>query len=190
MAAAARLGGPVALKLDGEAFLHKTDIGGVALNLEDAEAVRAAAVRLAAAAAKAAPGAPYRFLVQRMGPAGTELVMGVRTDPVFGPLLAVGLGGIFVEILKDVRFGLVPLTPILARRMLERLKGFPILEGARGAKPVDLDAVVDALLRLSQLVEDQPLVAELEMNPIVARPDGIEALDVRLRVTMPQQPRT
>jgi acetyl coenzyme A synthetase (ADP forming)-like protein len=180
--AARALGGPVALKLDGEAFLHKTDVGGVVLGVEGDAAVRAGVERLEAAAREAAPGAPHRILVQRMAAPGTELVMGVRADPVFGPLLLVGLGGVYVEVLKDVQFGLVPLTPVLARRMLERLKAFPILAGARGGAPADLDAVVDALLRLSLLVEEQPSVVECEMNPVLARPDGVEAVDARVRV--------
>jgi acyl-CoA synthetase (NDP forming) len=117
-----------------------------------------------------------------MAAPGTELVMGVRADPVYGPLLLVGLGGVYVEVLKDVQFGLVPLTPVLARRLLERLKAFPILAGARGGAPANLDAVVDALLRLSLLVEEQPSVVECEMNPVMARPDGVEAVDARIRV--------
>jgi len=182
-AAAEAFGGPVAIKLDGPAFLHKSDLGGVALDVEGAEAARATAERLAVVARDASHGRPWRFLVQRMARPGTELVLGVRTDPVFGALVAVGLGGIYVEILKDVRFGLVPLTPVLARRMLSRLKAFPILEGVRGKAGVDLDAVVDALLRLSQLVEDHPSVVEAEMNPVMARADGVQAVDVRIRVS-------
>ena len=183
LAAAAReLGGPLALKLDGAAFLHKSDVGGVALELDGPAAVEAAAERMARAAQAHAPGAPYAFLLQRMAQPGTELVLGVSTDPVFGPLLMVGLGGVYVEILNDVRFGLVPLTPTLARRMLRRLKSFPILEGARGAKPVDLEALEQALLRLSQLVEEHPEILECDLNPILARPDGVEVLDARVRV--------
>ncbi len=183
LASAAReLGGPLALKLDGAAFLHKSDVGGVALALDGPAAVTAAAERMARAAQAHAPGAPFGFLLQRMARAGTELVLGVNTDPVFGPLLMVGLGGVYVEILNDVRFGLVPLTPTLARRMLRRLKSFPILEGARGAKPVDLEALEQALLRLSQLVEEHPAILECDLNPLVARPDGVEVLDARVRV--------
>ncbi len=181
-AAARELGGPLALKLDGAAFLHKSDVGGVALQLDGPAEVEAAAGRMARAAEVHAPGAPYGFLLQRMARAGTELVLGVTTDPVFGPLLMVGLGGVYVEILNDVRFGLVPLTPTLARRMLRRLKSFPILEGARGAKPVDLEALEQALLRLSQLVEEHPEILECDLNPLVARPDGVEVLDARVRV--------
>lgn len=182
IAAAARMGGPVALKLDGEAFLHKTDVGGVLLDLRGATSVEAAARKLEAIATRLSPDRPWRWLVQRMARPGTELVMGVRTDPVFGPLLMTGLGGIHVEILHDVQLGLVPLTPVLARRMLERLRAYRLLTGARGAAPVDLDAVVDALLRLSQLVEEHPSIVEIEMNPVLARASGVEAVDVRLRV--------
>ncbi len=182
VAAARRVGGPVAVKLDGAAFLHKSDVGGVALSLDGDDAVRAGCARLAAAAKKAAPGAPYRLLVQRMSAPGTELILGVRADPVFGPLVAVGFGGVYVEILRDMRFGLVPLTAVVARRMLERLRGYPLLTGARGAPKANLDAVVDAMLRLSQLVEEEPNVAEIDMNPVFARPDGVEAVDARVRV--------
>src|SRR5436190_9145931 len=177
VASAAKRAGPVALKLDGAAFLHKSDVGGVALGLEGA-AVREAAKKLEAIARRASPDRPWRFLVQSMARPGTELVMGVRSDPVFGPLLLVGLGGIYVEILKDVRFGLVPLTPVLARRMLSRLRAFPILKGARGGKGVDLDAVEEALLRLSALVDAHPSILDVEMNPVIARADGVEAVDV------------
>jgi acetyl coenzyme A synthetase (ADP forming)-like protein len=181
-AAAARIGGKVALKLDGEAFLHKSDVGGVVLGLEGDRAVREGAERLARAAAQGAPGAPYRLLVQEMAAPGTELILGVRSDPVFGPLVAVGFGGTMVEVLQDVSFGLVPLTPVLARRMVERLRGVRLLTAPRGKPPADLGAVVDALLRLSQLVEEHPGVVEAEMNPVFARPDGVVAVDARLRV--------
>lgn len=184
VAAAARVGGgrPVALKLDGPAFLHKSDLGGVALRLEDPAAVRAAAERLQAIAQRASPDRPWRFLVQRMAEPGTELVMGVRSDPVFGPMLVVGLGGIHVEVLRDVRFGLVPLTPVTARRLVTRLRAFPILAGTRGQRAADLDAVEQTLLRLSALAEEHPEVVDVEMNPVFARADGVEAVDVRLRV--------
>jgi acetyl coenzyme A synthetase (ADP forming)-like protein len=181
-AAAARVGFPVAVKLDGEAFLHKSDVGGVVLGLRDEAAVRDAATRLSARARAAAPGAPWRLLVQRMAEPGTELLMGVRADPVFGPLLAVGLGGVQVEVWKDVAFGLVPLTRVLARRLLERLRGFPLLQGYRGSPRVDLAAVEDALLRLSRLAEERPEVVEIEMNPVVAGPGGVVAVDARVRV--------
>jgi acyl-CoA synthetase (NDP forming) len=157
-------------------------VGGVLLGLEGDAAVAAGAERLAQVAARAAPGAAHGIVVQRMAEPGTELVLGVTSDPVFGPLLMVGLGGVFVEVLEDVRFGLVPLTPALALRMLRRLKSFPILEGARGGHAVDLGSVERALLRLSQLVEEHPEIAECDVNPLVARADGVLAVDARVRV--------
>lgn len=180
--AAAALAGPVVVKLDGEAFLHKSDVGGVAVGLSTPAAAREAAQAMALRAARHAPGAPFGWLVQRMAAPGTELVLGMSTDPVFGPLLMVGLGGVYVEVLKDVRFGLVPLTPTIAGRMLRRLKSFPLLQGARGAPPVDIAAVEQALLRLGQLVEDHPSILECDVNPLVARPGGVEVLDARVRV--------
>jgi acetyl coenzyme A synthetase (ADP forming)-like protein len=189
VAAAARLGGAVAVKLDGPAFLHKSDAGGVVLGVQGEAAVRAAVARLRQAAARAAPGSPYRLVVQEMARPGTEMLVGVRGDPVFGPILLVGLGGIYVEVLKDVQSALVPLTPALARRMLRRLRAFPLLEGARGGAPVDLAALEEALLRFSLLCEENPSVAECEINPLFAREDGVVAVDARLRVATPGEPR-
>jgi acyl-CoA synthetase (NDP forming) len=171
-AAARELGGPLALKLDGAAFLHKSDVGGVALRLDGPAEVEAAAGRMARAAEVHAPGAPYGFLLQRMARSGTELVLGVTTDPVFGPLLMVGLGGVYVEILNDVRFGLVPLTPTLARRMLRRLKSFPILEGARGHTP-SISRRSSRLCCASRNWSRSTPRSSVRLEPLVARPDGV-----------------
>jgi acetyl coenzyme A synthetase (ADP forming)-like protein len=179
------LGGPVALKLDGEAFVHKSDVGGVVLNLFGDDAVRDAARRLEEVARRHAPGAEHRFVVQPMAPRGVELVLGAKADPVFGPILMVGLGGVHVEVWRDVAFGLVPLTRTLADRMLRRLRGARILEGARGEPPVDRAAVETALLRLADVVERHPGILEIEINPLVARPDGATAVDARARVGRP-----
>jgi acyl-CoA synthetase (NDP forming) len=113
---------------------------------------------------------------------GVELVFGCKEDPVFGPVIMAGLGGIHVEVWRDVAFGLVPLTRTLAARMLRRLRGFRLLEGARGARPVDLAAVETALLRFACLVEHHPSILEIEVNPATARPDGLTCVDVRARV--------
>ncbi len=186
--AAHELGTPVALKLDGEAFLHKSDVGGVALHLDGDDTILGAAFRLTSLAERHAPGAPHRLLVQPMVEGGVEVVMGARADPVFGPVIMVGLGGIHVEVMKDVRFGILPLTRRLAERMLRRLKAWPLLVGARGGRPVDLDALETALLRFAALVDEHPEILELEMNPIVARPDGVLAIDARVRVGRPYDP--
>ena len=129
---AGRWKSPVALKLDGEAFLHKSDLGAVALGLEGEDTVRGAAVRLQNLAGRISPDRPYRLVVQPMVAGGVEVVLGSRTDPVFGPVLMAGLGGIHVEIMKDVAFGVVPLTRRLAERMLRRLKAYPLLERGPG----------------------------------------------------------
>lgn len=186
--AAHAFGTPVALKLDGEAFLHKSDLGAVALNLEPGDTVRGAAVRLENLARSVAPDTPWRLLVQPMIRGGVEVVLGSRTDPVFGPVLMAGLGGIYVEIMKDVAFGVVPLTRHIAHRMLHRLKGFPVLEGTRGGEAVDLDALETALLRLAALVETHPEILEFEMNPLIARRDGTVVVDARIRVGFPFRP--
>jgi acetyl coenzyme A synthetase (ADP forming)-like protein len=180
--AAREIGGAVALKLDGAAFLHKTDVGGVLLGLSGDDAVREGAETLARNAERHAPGAPYRILVEAMVEPGVELVFGCKEDPVFGPVIMAGLGGIHVEIWRDVSFGLVPLTRTLASRLLRRLRGFRLLEGARGTPPVDLAAVETALLRLAALVEHHPEIREIELNPVMARPDGLTAVDVRARI--------
>jgi acetyl coenzyme A synthetase (ADP forming)-like protein len=185
---ASSLGTPVALKLDGEAFLHKSDLGAVALGLEGEDTVRGAAVRLGNLAQKTAPDQPYRFVVQPMIKGGVEVLLGSRTDPVFGPVLMAGLGGIHVEIMKDVAFGVVPLTRPLAERMLRRLRSFPVLEGARGGEVVDLDALETVLLRLAAVVENHDEILEFEMNPLIARSSGAVAIDARIRVGVPFRP--
>jgi acyl-CoA synthetase (NDP forming) len=187
VAAARAAAGPVALKLDGEAFLHKTDLGAVLLGVEGDEAVARGAERLVELARAHALGTPWRLLVQAMAAKGVEMVLGAKEDPVFGPVLMVGLGGIHVEVWRDVAFGVVPLTRRLAERMLRRLRGYPLLTGARGAPPVDVHAVATALLRLGEVVARHPGIREIEVNPLVARPDGVTAVDARVRVGPPSR---
>jgi acetyl coenzyme A synthetase (ADP forming)-like protein len=186
--AARDVGHPVALKLDGEAFLHKSDLGGVALGLSGDDTIRGAALRLQTVAEKHAPEQPFRLIVQPMIEGGVEVVVGARTDPVFGPVLMVGLGGIHVEIMKDVAFGILPLTRPLAGRMLRRLRGWPLLQGARGGEVVDVEALETALLRFAAVLEAHTEILEFEMNPIIARPDGVVAVDARARVGRPYDP--
>ncbi len=182
VAAARELGHPVALKLDGDAFLHKSDVGGVALGLAGDDTIRGAALRLQTVAEQHAPGKPHRLIVQPMVEDGIEVVVGSRSDPVFGPVVMVGLGGIHVEIMKDVAFGILPLTRRLARRMLQRLKAWPLLTGARGRPSVDLEALETTLLRFAALLREHHEILEFEMNPIIARPDGVVAVDARAHV--------
>ncbi|MCK6460686.1 MAG: acetate--CoA ligase family protein, partial [Planctomycetes bacterium] len=121
--------------------------------------------------------------IQKMVKGGRETVLGVATYPSFGPILMFGLGGIYVEVLKDVSFAVCPVSDVRARELVRGIKGYPILRGLRGQKGVDEDALVDAIQRVSQMALDHPEIAELEFNPLLAFPDGIVAVDLRVRVT-------
>jgi acetyl coenzyme A synthetase (ADP forming)-like protein len=177
------LGGRIALKALAPGLVHKSDAGGVAVGLRPREVARAAE-RMAARVAKAGYE-PDGFFVQAMAPAGVELIVGVVQDRAFGPLLACGAGGTSTELLGDVAVRLTPVSDIDARDMLRSLRTFPLLEGYRGAPPCDVPAVEELLLRVSALVEDHPEVVEMDLNPVVALPDGALAVDARLRVEPP-----
>lgn len=182
-AAAEEMGYPVAIKIVAQEISHKSDVGGVQLNLRNAEAVAAAFEDMLTRIRAAYPQASIDgVLVQPMITGGRELILGGRQDPQFGPVVLVGLGGVFVEILEEVQVRVAPITRSEAVEMLENLRGYPILTGARGHKPADLDAIVDALLRLSQLLVDFPEIRELDINPLrVFSPgDGCLALDARV----------
>jgi len=180
-AAADRLGYPVALKVVSPDILHKTDVGGIALNLADAGAVRRAFAEIQAKARAASPRAELRgALVAVMAGAGPEVIIGVTRDAQFGPALMFGLGGIFVEVYKDVSFRLPPLTEADAREMIHEIKGLPILTGFRGRPPCDLGALVNCLLAVSRLVETRPDLEELDLNPIIAYPKGCLVVDAKI----------
>lgn len=172
------IGFPVALKLSSTRVLHKTEAGGVRLNVPDRAAVREGfeAVR----AADPSGG----VLVQEMIPKGVELLIGVAEDPSFGPLVGFGLGGIHVEILGDVRFRVMPLTDKDAREMVREIRGYKLLEGYRGHPPADLAAIEEVLLRVSRMVDDLPQIRELDLNPVfaLAPGEGCRVADVRIRV--------
>ncbi|HYM46319.1 MAG TPA: GNAT family N-acetyltransferase [Solirubrobacteraceae bacterium] len=184
VAAAAELGGPVALKALAPGLLHKSDAGGVLLGLSGAQAVRAGA-REIEAAVRAAGHKLGGLIVQPMAAEGVELLMGVVHDESFGPVIACGAGGTRAELLQDVAVRITPLTDLDAREMLRSLRSFPLLDGYRGAPACDVAAAQDALLRLSALVEAHPEVAELDANPIVASPTGVVVLDARVRLSAP-----
>jgi acetate---CoA ligase (ADP-forming) len=175
VAAAGELGYPVVLKT-AVPGVHKTESGGVALDLRDEVAVRDAAERV---------GAP--FIVQPLVRGGVELLVGAVQDPVFGPLVAVGPGGTLAELIGAASFRLAPLTDADAEEMVQSGKVARLLEGFRGAPPADVQAVTDLLLRVSRLVDDVPELAELDLNPVLAGTDGCVAVDARVRVA-PQRP--
>jgi acetyltransferase len=144
----AKIGGKVVLKIDSPDIAHKTEAGGVRLGVEGAASITEAFDAIIASAKAYAPNAKINgVLVQEMAKPGVELMLGVIRDPVFGPIVAVGLGGIFVEVLKDIAYRVAPVTPLQASEMLDELRGKKLLEGVRGTAPRDREAVVDAIVR-------------------------------------------
>jgi len=181
VAAAREVGFPVALKVASPDITHKSDVGGVKLNLTTPDEVKAAFDEIIAAAKRAQPDAKVDGVsVQKMARPGIEVIMGMSQDAQFGPVLMFGLGGILVEVLKDVSFRLVPITPRDARQMVQEIKGRPLLEGYRGQEPADVEALEKLLLRLSDFIEKHPEIAELDLNPIFAYKDGAVAVDARI----------
>lgn len=183
-AAAAAIGGPVALKIQSPDIPHKTEADGVRLNLANPEQVGPAYTCLIAAAKMHAPTARVRgVLVQAMAPPGLEMILGVKRDATFGPLLLVGLGGVNVERFKDVVLAPVPLTVDAARGLLQRLQGANFLKAYRGSPPCDVDALVDAMVRLAALGHDfADEIAEIDLNPVVvhAQGEGLSVVDALL----------
>ena len=155
-------------------ILHKSEIGGVLLNVADADAVRAGVATLLERARIAAPAARIEgVLVAKQLSGGTECIMGIARDPVFGPVAMFGLGGIFVEILKDVVFHRCPFGEDVAERMIRAIKGAPLLLGARGRKPADIKALAKMLARLSVFAHQAgPRLQSIDLNPVFAMPDG------------------
>jgi acyl-CoA synthetase (NDP forming) len=179
--AARDIGFPVVLKVVSPQITHKTDVGGVKLDLKSPEEVAAAFDEIMTAARRAAPDATVDGVsVQQMARPGIEVIVGVSTDPQFGPVIMFGLGGVLVEVLKDVSFRIIPIAPRDARQMIREIKGFPLLEGYRGQDPADLAALESLLLRVSEFVEQQPEVSELDLNPVFAYKDGALAVDARI----------
>ncbi|HEY5549301.1 MAG TPA: acetate--CoA ligase family protein [Coriobacteriia bacterium] len=182
-AAARSMGYPVALKIASPDILHKSDIGGIVLGIPDErELLRAWDSVLDAAHRRMPDAAIWGALIQQMVPPGREVIVGVQRDPTFGPLLMFGLGGIHVEVLHDVTFRLAPLDHAEARRMIESIRSTAVLHGARGAKPADVDAVADVLVRVSALVTDFPEIVELDINPLVVADRGLGAVAADIRI--------
>src|SRR5580658_755627 len=188
--AAGSVGYPVVLKVASPDISHKTDVGGVALGLDDADALRSAWATMQASLAKRAPRARIEgFEVEAQVPAGREVLIGVQRDSNFGPIVVFGMGGIYVEVLRDVTFRLAPVRPLSAQHMIESVKGFPVLQGVRGERPGDLAALAEAIERVSQLAVEVPAVAELDLNPLIVRPagEGVVAVDARIVLAPPSR---
>jgi acetyltransferase len=181
--AADAMGYPVVLKIASPDILHKTDVGGVRAGLRDAGQVALAFGQIVANARRFMPQAQiHGVLVQAMVTGAREVILGLSRDPHFGPLLMFGLGGIYVEVLKDVAFRIAPIGPDDAREMIGEIRTAGLLKGARGEPPADVDAIVDGLLRLSQLVTDFPEIHELDINPLMVRPAGQGAVAIDARI--------
>ncbi|ANS69234.1 acyl-CoA synthetase (NDP forming type) [Streptomyces lincolnensis] len=184
VAAAARFDGPVVLKIVSPDILHKTDAGGVIVGVEGAAEVRAAFHKIIESAKAYNSEAKIDGIqVQQMLPPGQEVIVGAVTDPTFGKVVAFGLGGVLVEVLKDVTFRLAPVSADEAQSMLDSIKAAEILRGVRGAQPVDRWAVAEQIRRVSELVTDFPDIAEVDLNPVIATPEGAMAADIRVILT-------
>jgi len=178
---ARKLGFPVVLKVVSPEVVHKSDAGGVKLNLKNGKQVGLAYDEIMKSVKQKQESARILGVsVQRMAPPGVEVIVGMSKDPQFGPVLMFGLGGIFVEVLKDVSFRIVPLERRDASEMIREIKGFPVLQGIRGAEPVDLSVLEDILLKVSNLAEKAPEIKEMDLNPIFAYKNGALAVDARV----------
>lgn len=188
--AAQRFGVPVALKIVSPDILHKSDVGGVELGLETAEAVREAAQRMLRNVQNICPQARILgFSVQEMAsmPDSMELVLGAKTDPMFGPVLLFGAGGTAVEVLRDRAVTLPPLNLELARRTMAKTRIWRLLQGWRNRPPAAIDAIALTFVKLGQLIVDQDLIDEMDINPLLANANGVLALDARIRVREPER---
>jgi acetyltransferase len=181
---AQRQGFPVALKISSPDILHKSDVGGVQLNLSSAEAVEKAYDMLLSAVKRSNPEARVDgVLVSKMASPGLEVIVGMNRDPQFGPVILFGLGGIMVEIYQDISLRLLPLTLNEAVSMIQEIKGYRLISGYRGRPAVDEQALADCLLTVSRIAEDSPDIVEIDLNPVFAYPDKILVADVRIIVT-------
>ena len=179
-AAAPEMGYPVVLKIISPDWVHKSDWGGVRLNVTTEAELRQAYRDLAARFRHKTPGGTLDGILVQKQVQGVELLMGLKRDPQFGPVLVAGAGGIYTEVLKDVARALVPVTADDGCQLLQTLKIFPILKGVRGQTGVDLPALAEALVNLSRLAVDYPEIRELDLNPVVATPQGCWCVDCRI----------
>jgi acyl-CoA synthetase (NDP forming) len=181
LALAQEIGYPCVLKVSSADISHKSDAGGVKVGLASAEEVAAAWDAIMVSCLAKFPDAVIEGMtVQNMAPPGLEVIIGMATDPQFGPVLMFGLGGVWVEVLKDVSFKIVPLTKSDAAKAVREIRAARLLDGFRGSDPVDTAALKDILLRVSDFVMKTPAVAEMDLNPIFAYPDGAIAVDARV----------
>ena len=179
----ASVGFPVVMKVHSPDVSHKSEVGGVVLNLRSESEAREAFDRVRRSLADRMPGARFEgVVIEPQARPGAELIAGVSRDERFGPLIMVGLGGIFVEVLHDTAIRLAPIDRTEARTMIAELRGAPLLHGARGAPPSDIDAIADLLTRLAELAMSRDDIVEMDLNPIVAYEEGVAVLDARILI--------
>ncbi len=175
------MGFPVVLKIVSPEVIHKSDAGGVKVGLKNISQVGRAYSEIMTSVKQKFPRARIQGVaVQKMAPPGVEVIVGMSKDPQFGPVIMFGLGGVLVEVLKDVSFRIVPLTPRDAHEMVREIKGYPILCGYRGQDPADIGKLEQMILKVSDFVEQNSEIAELDLNPIFAYKDGALAVDARI----------
>ena len=176
-----QMGFPIVLKISSPDVVHKSDSGGVKLGLANATQVGRAYSDIMSSIRQAYPDATIEGVsVQTMAPSGVEVIVGMSKDAQFGPVLMFGLGGILVEVLKDVSFRIVPVTERDAREMIKEIKGYPVLQGYRGQKPASIPALEQLIVKVSRFVDENPQIKELDLNPIFAYPDRAVAVDARI----------
>lgn len=178
---AKEMGFPVVLKIVSPQVIHKSDVGGVKINLRNEEEVRRAYREIVDNVKRRVPDARIEgILVQEFAPPGAELIIGLIRDPQFGPTVMFGLGGIFVEVFKDVSFRVAPLSEQDAETMIKEIRAYKLLTGFRGTEPVDINAIKDALIKVGRIGVENEEIAEMDLNPIIAYPKGIKVVDARI----------
>jgi acetyltransferase len=183
---AAEIGYPVVMKIISPDILHKSDMGGVVVGIQNEKEARETYQDILIRARRFMPDADiWGVAVQEMVEPGKEIILGVTKDPTFGHMVMFGLGGIYVEVLKDVQFGIAPITPTQARDMITNLRSYPLLAGVRGEQASDMEAMADCLLRVSQMVTDLPQIVELDINPLFVYETGkgVMAVDARIVIS-------
>ena len=172
---------PIVMKIVSPDIIHKTDAGGVKVGVKDEEEARIAYQEIISKAIKYNKKASISGVIAyTMVPQGTEIIIGMMKDPHFGPVIMFGLGGIFVEVLKDISFRILPIEEIDAREMIAEIKGYEILKGARGNPPRDIRAIEEVLMKVSKLTMENPEINEIDLNPIFVFENGIQAVDARM----------
>jgi acyl-CoA synthetase (NDP forming) len=181
VAVAEEIGFPAVLKIASPDIIHKTDAGGVKMGLNNVAEVKKAYAEIMDSVHRKFPKAKIDGVaVQAMARPGIEVIIGMSKDPQFGPVIMFGLGGIFVEVLKDVSFRLIPIEKRDAEAMIKEIKGYALLNGYRGQEPANLTSLIDVLLKVSDLIEKTPEIKELDLNPVFAYKDSAIAVDARI----------